>query len=260
MNDPSSVPPENAPPPVGVEPGAELSKTESTPADVSPSGPPRKSQARSERPREEGPYAWFAKAAVRRIAAGDGLSTVPTRLAVYVALCTLASDHSSATFQASMASIASRAGLTPRATRDAVAELENIGLVAVVRADKHDKLKLPSHYTILSVKPPPKGTEYVSDGVRKHVPEGVRKHVPRGYGNKSRRSGSDNRRTREVASVPFRGGRTPLPQESSDSDDNSKAPPTGARSGGPLEAAARAPEAPQGDGRSPVHKRQPRVW
>ncbi len=147
----------------------------------SPSGP----RARAASPRGEGPWAWQAKTALRRISDGEGFSSVTSRLAAYVAVCWAASDSPQPTgiVTVSVASIARRAGLSPRSARAALRELEAAGLI-VTEHRRAGSVHLPSRITICSTRNPPcgapGGTATIAAPVRQPLPEEYGSHCRRG--------------------------------------------------------------------------------
>lgn len=107
-------------------------------------GAPRRS------PREEAPFLWLSSAALGRIREGVGNKRGSSAISVYVALCDLASEHSSATFTASVAIIAHRAALCYKTAAAALDSLVLIGLVESRANAEAEKGRLPSTYTLVS--------------------------------------------------------------------------------------------------------------
>ncbi len=98
-----------------------------------------------ERAIEDGAWAWWNKAAVRRIRRNCD----PSRREVYVylALCEIASNRQSNNFRATLEEIGGLCGIHHRGTLgEAIRQLEFFGLVAVERS----KLKTASAFKLLA--------------------------------------------------------------------------------------------------------------
>jgi hypothetical protein len=107
--------------------------------DIEPSG--------VQRSRKDGPWAWYNKAAFNKII--DDLDDTTALIAVYSALCLIASDERSDDFRASHAKIAGKCGLSRQWTMKKLDELEFIGLIKINRSETSAKCKQPSAYTLL---------------------------------------------------------------------------------------------------------------
>ncbi|MDR3412740.1 MAG: hypothetical protein P4L87_17640 [Formivibrio sp.] len=93
------------------------------------------------------PWAWFQKAALEKIRTRceDAKSTI----AVYLALCEIASDEQSSSFVVSMDKIGSKCCLSRRTVFDRLNKLEFIGLVQIARSKTNENFRIPSAYTLL---------------------------------------------------------------------------------------------------------------
>lgn len=106
---------------------------------------PRKS------PREEAPFAWVSRAALRKIREEHG-GSAPI-LAVYLALAELASEGNSPTFKAKVSVIAFRAGVSYSTAFRTLPQIEALGLVKVekeAKAGPVGKERMPSVFTLIS--------------------------------------------------------------------------------------------------------------
>jgi hypothetical protein len=92
------------------------------------------------------PFTWAPKVSVRKIRDSlDGENSVATGLNVYYGLMELASDHQSATFEATYATVAMRTGLSSKTVQRRVKDLIELGLVEM----EVPKLKAPCRYTMI---------------------------------------------------------------------------------------------------------------
>jgi hypothetical protein len=100
-----------------------------------------------ERSAKDGPWCWANKSALEKIRTRceDPRST----LAVYLALCEIASDEQSNNFMASMDRIAAKACLSRRTVFDRLNDLERIGLVEIFRSKTSQNFRIPSAYVLL---------------------------------------------------------------------------------------------------------------
>jgi len=82
------------------------------------------------------PFCWQSKAALRLIReAFDGENTVPSALAIYVALTEIASDKQSETFQTTHSWIAALSGWSSRTVRARLKALQEIKLIEIITPD-----------------------------------------------------------------------------------------------------------------------------
>ena len=111
--------------------------------------PPRPSAApqSGERNSKDGPWMWANKSALEKIRTRceDAKST----LAVYFALCEIASDEQSNDFMAAMLKIAGKSCLSTRTVFDHLNDLERIGLVEIHRSKTSQNYRIPSAYVLL---------------------------------------------------------------------------------------------------------------
>lgn len=124
---------------------------------------------RSSSPRNEGPYCWQAKAALRKISEDPLYEKSSNVLLLYLGLCWHASDVQSNTFQISRKSIRKKIGLCERTIDAAIPELERLELVRVGRNRKAGSKEWDVHvYTLLTVANGlPEGSEPDAIGYRK---------------------------------------------------------------------------------------------
>ena len=97
--------------------------------------------------KKDGPWMWANKAALEkiRLRCEDAKSS----LAVYLALCEVASDEQSDNFRVSMDRIGSKCGLSRRTVFDRLNDLEFIGLVDIERSKTSANFRMPSSYVLL---------------------------------------------------------------------------------------------------------------
>ena len=106
----------------------------------------------------DGPFCWQTKAALRLIRDYfDATGNVSTALAVYVALCEIASDEQSAVFDTTTGHIAKYAGLSARTAGPIVTSLAALGLVNIKENTvpgfiPGSRIKAPSTYQVLSLR------------------------------------------------------------------------------------------------------------
>jgi hypothetical protein len=113
-----------------------------------PPRPPEKQlRAKGERDTKDGPWAWANKSALEKIRTRceDPRST----LAVYLALCEIASDEHSNNFRCSMNKVGAKCCLSRRTVFDRLNDLEFIGLVEIHRSLTNKNNRLPSAYILL---------------------------------------------------------------------------------------------------------------
>lgn len=106
--------------------------------------------SRPETPRgkaPEPPYMWASKTALRKIAEKTFMSAWKPKI-VYLALCEIASDQASATFEAGFSYIAKRAGICRNSAQAAIKELLEIGVIATRKGGRNE----PNKYRILTMK------------------------------------------------------------------------------------------------------------
>lgn len=100
-------------------------------------------------PRQEAPFCWQAKAALRRIrAAFDRSGTVSSALLTYGALTEFSSDFVSETFSVTHADIVAKCGLSLRTVQQRLVELQEIGLIEITTPD----YRAPSTFRLLSIR------------------------------------------------------------------------------------------------------------
>ena len=116
--------------------------------------PPRKKmnderdeQSFTERSPKDGAWCWANKSALEKIRTQceDPRST----LAVYFALCEIASDEQSGYFTASMNRIASKCCLSRRTVFDRLNDLERLYLIRITRSATSENYRIPSSYLLL---------------------------------------------------------------------------------------------------------------
>jgi len=93
------------------------------------------------------PWAWFQKAALNKIR--SQCDDAKSAIAVYLALCEIASDEQSNNFRASMDKIAAKCCLSRRTVFSKLNELEFNGLVEIHRSATNENFKMPSAYILL---------------------------------------------------------------------------------------------------------------
>jgi CRP-like cAMP-binding protein len=100
-----------------------------------------------ERDTHDGHWAWFNLDACDKIRTRceDAKST----LAVYLALCEIASDKRSNDFMVSMDGIASKCCLSRRTVFTRLNDLESIGLLEIARSKTSENFRIPSAYKLL---------------------------------------------------------------------------------------------------------------
>jgi hypothetical protein len=97
------------------------------PTTTSPSRRPRST------PSQEAPFAWQAKAALRRIVRSERVIHRGHALAVYVLLSLLQSDKETGSVTCTKGFLASQAGLGTRSVAQALLDLEALGLIEIKR-------------------------------------------------------------------------------------------------------------------------------
>lgn len=114
------------------------------------------SAARRPRHIDDSPFCWESKVALRKLREGlDSTNAVASGIAVYTALCEIASDEQAQVFTTTQAFIALRCGLAVRTVRSRLKDLEDLGLLLV----HVPALKAPARYTLLTTgtQGPPSG-------------------------------------------------------------------------------------------------------
>jgi hypothetical protein len=100
------------------------------PADSTSGGAARRPRST---PSQEAPFAWQAKAALRRIVRSERVSHRGHALAVYVLLSLLISDKEANSVSCTKGFLSSQAGLGARTVAQALLDLEALGLVEIKR-------------------------------------------------------------------------------------------------------------------------------
>ena len=98
------------------------------------------------RTQRDGPWAWFDKASMNKIRVR--CEAAPSCMAVYLALCELASDEQSPSFCVTLRSIMAKSGLSRRTVLARLHDLEFIGLVEITRQFQAGEQQ-PSAYRLL---------------------------------------------------------------------------------------------------------------
>lgn len=101
----------------------------------------------AERTMKDGAWAWVNKAALEKIR--TRCEDAKSALAVYLALCEIASDEQSNDFMVSMDKIGGKCCLSRRTVFDRLNDLEFIGLVEIARSKTNQNFRIPSAYTLL---------------------------------------------------------------------------------------------------------------
>ncbi len=100
----------------------------------------------------DGPWMWANKAALKKIRDSCD-EDWKARLAVYLALCEIASDErTKGEFKAPMDRIAAKCGYSRRAVFDKLNELEALQLISICRSATSENYRVPSSYVILPFK------------------------------------------------------------------------------------------------------------
>jgi len=97
---------------------------------------------------DHGPWCWLEKASLEKIR--RQLDNPTPALAVYLALCEIASDRRSDDFQISADHIGSKCGMCRQTVSKQLARLEFIGLVDIMRAETSANMKVSSAYVLLA--------------------------------------------------------------------------------------------------------------
>ncbi len=102
---------------------------------------------------KDGPFCWATKDALRTIHDGFAeTSNLPSANSVYLALCMVASDQQSESFQMNKALIAFKAGVCVRTASTILTRFEQMHLLSIERRGiAGTKMKAASRYTLLSV-------------------------------------------------------------------------------------------------------------
>jgi hypothetical protein len=108
-------------------PGPGNGEFPSNPTTTGPSRRPRST------PSQEAPFAWQAKAALRRIVRSERVTHRGHALAVYVLLSLLQSDKETGSVTCTKGFLASQAGLGTRSVAQALLDLEALGLIEIKR-------------------------------------------------------------------------------------------------------------------------------
>lgn len=130
------------------------------------------SKARHTSASREAPYCWQSKPALLRLTNGEFGNPTPI-LATYVVLCWLASDRQSSTFEARIYELCRKSGLSTRTVQGAIKALVHAKLITI-EYRRDGKTNLPSRFTILSVKPAPKGAATIAPPLPQPVHEDSR--------------------------------------------------------------------------------------
>ena len=145
------------------------------------------SQPRS-KPAEVAAWAWFEKDALRAIRTSSDEYNPATVIAVYVALCELASDAEGPTFTTSRHEIANHAGTSKRTVCDCLRILKTLGLLRWTQnhADEGKEL-LPSTYTLLIHTPRAGNASPRANGEIPPLARIMKKHSEKALKNKEER-------------------------------------------------------------------------
>jgi hypothetical protein len=99
----------------------------------------------------DGPWCWVSKSALRKIReAFDDSTYLDQALAVYLALCELASDHQSESFQVRKRTIQERSGVSLRRVGEILPRLKQVGVLGWIQNQIAGSKELsPNTYTML---------------------------------------------------------------------------------------------------------------
>src|SRR6266567_5622306 len=113
-------------------------------------------EPRGNQPSKTRPWLWIEKAG-RRMIRGirqrfDSTLSVPSALLVYDALCEIASDEASCTFESSLEHIADVADVSRSTVKRLLPLLEQLRLIGIERSyQPNTYLRAPSRYTLLAI-------------------------------------------------------------------------------------------------------------
>jgi biotin operon repressor len=111
------------------------------------SGKPPPESKPTERTMKDGAWFWANKSALNKIR--SRCEDAKSALAVYLALCEIASDEQSESFMVSMDRISAKCGLSRPTVFFRLNDLEYIGLVEIQRSRTNQNYRIPNAYTLL---------------------------------------------------------------------------------------------------------------